>query len=117
VNAPGMKTSIIQKGISADKIFVMPNWADETIYMPKSQDPAIGEQYGLKNKFNIVFAGNMGLVQALDKVIASAELLTDLTDVQFVMIGDGLEYDNLQKMVTEKNLTNVVFLGRHPASA
>ncbi len=117
VNAKGMKTSIIQKGISADKIFVMPNWADETIYMPTAKDEAFGVQYGLKDKFNIVFAGNMGLVQALDKVIESAELLQDLPDVQFVLIGDGLEYDSLQKMVMEKHLTNVIFLGRHPASA
>jgi glycosyltransferase involved in cell wall biosynthesis len=117
VNAKGMKTSIIEKGISADKIFVMPNWADETIYMPTAKDEAIGVQYGLKDKFNIMFAGNMGLVQALDKVIEAAELLQDLHDVQFVMIGDGLEYDTLQKMVVEKQLTNVIFLGRHPANA
>lgn len=116
VNAPGMKTSIIAKGIPQDKIVVMPNWADETIYMPKPKDETIGEKYGFKNKFNLMFAGNMGLVQALDKVIESAELLKDLPDVQFVMIGDGLEYENLQKMVKERGLTNVIFLGRHPAT-
>jgi glycosyltransferase involved in cell wall biosynthesis len=117
VNAPGMKTNIIAKGIAEDKIFVMPNWADERIYMPKPRDVAIGEKYGLMNKFNIMFAGNMGLVQALDKVIEAAELLHELPDVQLVMIGDGLEYDNLRNRVTERGLTNVIFLGRHPASA
>lgn len=117
VNAPGMKTNIIAKGISADKIFVMPNWADESIYMPKPKDVTIGEKYGLIHKFNIMFAGNMGLVQALDKVIEAAERLTDLPDVQVVMIGDGLEYDNLRNRVLERGLTNVIFLGRHPATA
>jgi glycosyltransferase involved in cell wall biosynthesis len=47
-------------------------------------------------------------------VIEAAQLLQDLPEVQFVLVGDGIALPQLQDMVRQKNLTNVRFLGRHP---
>lgn len=65
--------------------------------------------------FNIVFAGNLGTVQALDTVIAAAALLRDEPDVRFVLIGSGSRADTLRAEVERLALDNVHFTGRFPS--
>jgi glycosyltransferase involved in cell wall biosynthesis len=117
VIAPGMKANLIEKGIAADKVHVIPNWADEVHYFPTERDPALGEQHALDGKFNVIFGGNMGPAQGLRTVIEAAVLLRDMEDVQFVLIGDGLELDDLRAQVRARGLHNVRFIDRQPPEA
>lgn len=64
--------------------------------------------------FNVVFAGNLGTVQALDTVLAAAELLRDEQDVRFVLVGSGSRSEWLQQEVQRLGLTNVKLPGRFP---
>jgi glycosyltransferase involved in cell wall biosynthesis len=67
--------------------------------------------------FNIVFAGNLGTVQALGTVLAAATLLRDLPDVRFVLIGSGSRGEWLQREVQRQGLLNVQLPGRFPPEA
>lgn len=116
VNSPGMKHNLIDKAVPTEKIHVMPNWADEALYRPIERDPELGERYGLNGRFNLMFGGNMGLVQALETGIDAAERLQDMQDFQLVLIGDGLVLPNIQAEVTRRELTNVRFIERQPAA-
>jgi len=115
VMSPGFKRNLVHKGVPADKIHVIPNWADEEIYRPVPPDPLLAEEYRWAGQFNIIYAGNMGLAQALDTVVEAATLLQDLPAVQFIMIGDGLDRLELERQVQTRRLTNVRFLPRQPA--
>ena len=77
-------------------------------------DLSLAEKLGLKNHFHILYAGNMGPAQGLHNVIDAASLLTDIEDLQFVLIGSGIDEDNLKKMIEDKKLTNVKLLPRQP---
>ena len=46
---------------------------------------------------------------ALDSIIDTAEVIDD-EDVQFVLVGDGVEKKRLMKRVEDLKLTNVTFL-------
>lgn len=70
----------------------------------------------LEPGFNVVFAGNLGTVQALDTVIAAAELLRDERDVRFVLIGSGSRNEWLTHEVRRRGLDNVKLPGRYPPS-
>jgi glycosyltransferase involved in cell wall biosynthesis len=115
VISPGFKSNLIAKGVPADKIHVIPNWADEDLYRPVPPDQALAIEHGLAGRFNIVYAGNMGFAQALDTVIEAAQQLRDLPEVQFVFIGDGVDEARLRQMVAQQQVSNVRFLGRQPA--
>jgi len=117
VNSPGMHANLITKGVPAEKIQVMPNWADESIYMPTERDAATGQLHGLTDKFNVIFAGNIGTVQSLHTIIDAAAHLLDQPEIQFVLIGDGVELPALKAAVAARDLPNVRFIDRHPASA
>lgn len=64
--------------------------------------------------FNVVFAGNLGTVQALDTVVAAAGMLRDLPDVRFVIVGSGSRGKWLADEVRRQGLANVQLAGRFP---
>lgn len=70
----------------------------------------------LEPGFNIVFAGNLGTVQALDTVLAAAQLLRDQQDVRFVLVGSGSRSEWLQHEVDRLGLDNVNLPGRFSPS-
>lgn len=70
----------------------------------------------LEPGFNVVFAGNLGTVQALDTVLAAAHLLRDVPDVRFVLVGSGGRSVFLQQEIRRLGLENVKMPGRFPAS-
>lgn len=116
VISPGFKRNLVGKGVPAQKIHVIPNWADEDVFRPVPPDPALAAEYGLADKFNIVFAGNMGAAQALDSVLDAAGELQELASVQFVFMGDGVDVEQLKSSVQQRSLTNVRFIGRQPVT-
>jgi glycosyltransferase involved in cell wall biosynthesis len=70
----------------------------------------------LEPGLNIVFAGNLGTVQALDTVLAAAQLLRDEPDVRFVLVGSGSRSEWLQQETRRLGLDNVRIPGRFPPS-
>lgn len=113
VQSPGFRTKLIGRGVPAEKLVFVPNWADEDLFRPVARDPEVGASYGLRGRFNVMFAGNMGPAQALDTVLQAAALLTGLPEVQVVLVGDGVCYERLK--TESRGLTNLRFLGRKPA--
>lgn len=66
--------------------------------------------------FNIVFAGNLGTVQALETIIGAAEILRDDKDVTLFLVGSGSRSEWLQLEVSRRKLSNVQLPGRFPLS-
>jgi colanic acid biosynthesis glycosyl transferase WcaI len=115
VVSPGFKLNLIAKGVPADKIQVIPNWADEDLYRPVPRDEALAEQHGLRGRFNVLYGGNIGAAQSMDNVLAAAaRLQTDLPVAQFVLIGDGVETERLHQTAKSRGLSNVRFIDRQP---
>jgi colanic acid biosynthesis glycosyl transferase WcaI len=114
VISPGFRQNLIEKGVPAEKITVLPNWGED-YYQPLPRDMDLGAQHNLIGKFNIMFAGNMGPAQALSIVIEAAALLQDIPDIQFVLVGDGIELPALRQQAQQANVKNVLFVGRQPS--
>jgi glycosyltransferase involved in cell wall biosynthesis len=70
----------------------------------------------LEPGFNVVFAGNLGTVQALDTVLAAAKLLRNEKDVRFVLVGSGSRSEWLQQEISRLGLQNIKMPGRFPPS-
>jgi colanic acid biosynthesis glycosyl transferase WcaI len=114
VASQGLKRNLLDKGVASDKIHVIPDWAQEAIYKPVTKDIEIGKVFHLTDRFNVIFAGNLGPAQALDTMITAASMLHTLPNIQFVIIGDGLDLPALKTKVQEYQLTNVRFIDRQP---
>jgi glycosyltransferase involved in cell wall biosynthesis len=115
VISPGFRENLIAKGVPAEKIHVISNWVDTDLYKRIPPDTELAEKLGMNGKFNVMFAGAIGLSQGFDAVMEAAALLREMPEVQFVFVGDGADLPRLQKIAAEKSLANVKFLGRYPA--
>jgi glycosyltransferase involved in cell wall biosynthesis len=112
VISPGFKQRLRDKGVPSDKIHVVPNWADEQVYKPLPRDEHLAASLGMSGRFNVVYAGNMGLAQSLTSVVEAAALLRETPDIQFVLVGDGIQRAELEGLANRYGLANVRFLGR-----
>jgi glycosyltransferase involved in cell wall biosynthesis len=117
VNSPGFARRLAEKGVDPARVEVMHDWADESIFFPVDPDPELAAEHGLKGKFNIMYGGNLGPAQGLRTVVAAAERLTDLDDLQFVLVGSGEDEAGLRAEVDARGLTNVRFVPRQPMTA
>jgi glycosyltransferase involved in cell wall biosynthesis len=75
---------------------------------PPHGEPA----FRLAPGFNVVFAGNMGTVQALDTVLKAAEFLLPHPEVRLVLVGSGSRSKWLVEQIQQRGLVNVCLPGR-----
>jgi glycosyltransferase involved in cell wall biosynthesis len=81
------------------------------------EQPAGESALKLDAGFNVVFAGNLGTVQALGTLLDAAELLKPYDDVRLVLVGSGSRSSWLQHEVARRGLTNVQLPGRFEPAA
>jgi len=67
--------------------------------------------------FNVVFTGNIGTAQGLERVLDAAQELVADADIRFVLVGAGSRLEALRQEVQRRKLTNVSLPGHFPASA
>ena len=109
--SPGLGRTLIERGVNADRLSVIYNWAPELPSTPTRTPRSDG-------KFRVVFAGNLGIAQGLDAVLDAAGLC-DVTvpGVEFHFVGCGVDMDRLQRRAVEMRLANVQFLEWQPPAA
>lgn len=103
-------------GLPDDKITVVPQ-ACESLYEQEIHDPVLAEKLG--SGFKVVFTGNISPAQSLDTMIEAAEILKSegLTDISWVIVGDGMSRGDVEKEVVRRGLGDVFrFEGQHPVS-
>ena len=90
------------------------NWINEKEIYPLEQNhPRIvefKEKYNLKDKFIIMYSGNIGLYYDLENIIKVIGEFKDREDVVFAFVGDGTVKDKVEAYVNENNLSNVTFI-------
>ena len=90
------------------------NWINEKEIYPLEQNhPRIvefKEKYNLKDKFIIMYSGNIGLYYDLENIIKVIGEFKDREDVVFAFVGDGTVKDKIEAYVSENNLSNVTFI-------
>lgn len=108
-----MKDLLVEKGANPKKTHVIYNWS----YQDEPYDPEtlfcdeIATMLS-KEKFNVVYAGNIGVMQNVDIVVRAAKIMDD-PDVKFHIFGDGVYKEKLIQMGS--GLTNLHFWPMQPS--
>lgn len=110
----GYKQKLLQRGVPAKKISVIPNGIDPDIFHPREADRTLTERYRLENRFVCSYIGTIGMACGLDVVLNCASILKrqEQNNITFLLVGDGAGKNNFQKQATEQNLDNIIFTGR-----
>ncbi len=116
VNSPAYKDYLINKDILENKITLIPNGVDTTVFKPEMKGENIRKEYKLKDRFVVTYTGALGLANDIQTILRAARCLLDKPDICFLIVGDGKERSNLEKFAKEWNLTNVIFTGSRSKS-
>ena len=108
-----MKERIKAKGISGDKILVVPPWShDDSVMFDPAGREAFRTIHKLSDKFVVMYSGNHSPCHPLDTLLQAAERLAIQDDVAFCFIGGGSEFRKVKEHV--RNLRNVICLPYQP---
>ena len=127
----GYRARLVEKGVPEDKVSIVMNGTDLSVYKPGPKNEELLEKYGLTGKFVVSYIGTVGMACGLEVVLDAAGMLdkggsqssaTAGADAQeripfkvvFVIVGDGAYRANLEAETKKRGLTNVVFTGRQP---
>jgi len=108
--SPGMAEGILIRGISKDKVTMIPNYCNLDFFKPGK--PKVNNLEKLVyNSHIIAYSGAISDANNLELIIDAAEKLHKMkSPVIFVIAGDGREKPKLEKLVKIKKLKNVIFL-------
>ena len=126
-------------GIAPKSIAVIPNWPDSELrHDAKHEDDDISigdlegdiakdgqlenyrpyhEQIKTGTKFRVLYAGNIGAIHPVGTILDAARILQDeYPEIEFLFVGDGINYDEIAKAKASEHLDNVKLLPFQPAS-
>ncbi|MFD2189709.1 glycosyltransferase family 4 protein [Pistricoccus aurantiacus] len=119
--SPGIVKGIVRKGVSKDKVALIPNGCDLDLFSftgRSSESPVACKEPGRwrpenvsQDDFMAVFTGTHGIANGLNSVLDAARLLKERNrnDIRIVLIGQGKLKPELQAKAHRQQLNNVVF--------
>ena len=114
----GMRARLLERGIPAVKLALIPNGANTELFQPQ---PAAGQQLradlGLEGVFLIVYAGIHGIAQGLETALYAADRLRANPRIHFLFIGEGPCKADLLALKAQLDLPNVTLLEAQPREA
>lgn len=113
VSSRGFESRIREVGGYQGPIEYFPNWIEPEMLAPVRQEKA--ELPTLPDGFRIVFTGNIGVAQDFPTILSAAESLAEYSDLQWVIVGDGRQWEWTRAEVSRRKLESCVhLLGRFP---
>ncbi len=112
----GYKQQLVSHCAPTEKVSVITNGVDPSIYEPREPDRDLRASHGVEDKFVCAVVGTIGLASGLSVVLRAARSLKERRrhDIVFMLVGDGAVRHELQREAEAQGLDNVVFTGRQP---
>jgi colanic acid biosynthesis glycosyl transferase WcaI len=102
---------LLAKGVPQEKVRVISNFApDAPVGVQPPRKNAFSRAYGLDEKFVVLYAGNLGLTQDFDMVLAAAAELEGKTPIRFLIAGDGARRTWLEARLAAGGRRNVLLV-------
>lgn len=104
-----MAENIRSKTEDRQKVHVVRNWIDTENTVPiEKKDNKLFDEFSLnREKFYVVYAGNIGMMQGIETIVEASERLKNESEIEFVIFGNGSEEENIKKLIRSKKLTNI----------
>ena len=113
----GLKRDISNRGITTDKITVIPNAVDiDRFKMNGERNPELAAELDLNGKLVLGFIGSFYAYEGLLLLVsAMPSILERHSDTRLLLVGGGPQDQAIRSLVNELNLQNaVIFTGRVP---
>jgi colanic acid biosynthesis glycosyl transferase WcaI len=117
VISEGFRDNLLAKGVPAEKLSVVSNWADAKAIVPAPRETefrrAWSRSWDTGDRFVVLYAGGLSMNSCLEPVVEAAALLPR-ESYQFIFAGEGVRKDYLNQRTRDLGLANVQFVPFQP---
>ena len=112
----GIKGEIVARGITPERITVVPLWLDGTKVRPGLRENQWRREQGIPSEiFIALYAGTLGHVSGAEILVETARLLAPRRHIQILCVGEGPIKGHLTRTAARLGLTNLRCLPFQPA--
>ena len=105
---PGMRARLEGKGVDAERIVEIPNWATGALGVVPAADNRLCREWGLEDKFVLFYSGNLGLVHEFDTLLRGVRRALDsIPLLRIVFVGGGQRLAEVRRLVEELGLQEI----------
>lgn len=109
-----MKDLLVEDGVIPDKVDVVYNWSYQDGLFENLNLSDVSYMFNSKY-FNVVYAGNIGVMQNVDIIIEAAKLMREDYSVWFHIIGNGVYKEMLEAKAKAYGIHNINFWPLQPS--
>jgi glycosyltransferase involved in cell wall biosynthesis len=110
------KKNLVSRGISEEKISVVKNGVNASLFSPQEKDAQLLDELALQGKFVAGYIGTHGMAHALSTLLKVADELEKRVPGVFhlILLGEGAEKANLKELAGKMNLVNLSMVDAVP---
>jgi colanic acid biosynthesis glycosyl transferase WcaI len=113
----GFVEKLSARGVDSDSLVLIPLWGNtDNVYPIEGATKFRAANNFKADDFLAMYTGNIGKKQDLMNVVRAAELSKHLTDLTWVLVGQGEERNLIDEAIRQRGLTNIRLLPLQPAS-
>ena len=92
-------------GLSDERVATIPNWVGDHLIAPiPTNDNSLRRAWGLQDRFVVGYSGNLGRAHEIETLLNCAAMLKGRTDLCFLFVGGGHQFEILQQQVRARGL-------------
>lgn len=112
----GLRSLMIDRGVPADHISLLPNGVDINRFTPSSPDESLRQKLGLEGKIVVGYVGSVLDYEGLELLVDAVKILVDDgLPVALLIVGDGKAFDSVKSRIEQAGISeHVVLPGRVP---
>jgi len=116
VIAEHLRGEICARGISREKVSVVPNGVDLERFRPRPPDPRIKSELGLGDEPCIGYVGTLYPWEGVEDLIRAAPLMrARQPNLRVLIVGSGLQEDRVRSLISQIDVADyVTFVGSIP---
>ena len=106
---PRMTSRLIEKGVAADRVWQIPNWATGDLRVVRGAANELRRSWNLEGKFVVLYSGNLGIAHDCETLIRAVGISSHaVAHLRLVFIGGGTRSEEARKLVQELKLEGIV---------
>ena len=115
VTSQGARDHVIRRfNIPGNKIVMLPNGANMEMFSRNGDGLVLRGKLKLMGKFVVVYTGLLGRAQGLETLLEAANILKEHISIAFLLVGDGVEKEQLLEINRRLGLESVIFIEAQP---
>ena len=108
-----MKNDLISRGIFQNKIFIVPNGVDSTVFENNNRDLGLVSSFGLDKRVVFGYIGQFYDFEGIeDLILAFAKLHQEVEGIALLLVGGGENEIDIKKRVNFLNVKDVILTGK-----